>query len=169
MAEAIGLVASIVALAGAGAKIALTLYDVADSIGSAGKEARLIATEVSLFSQSLNAVSKSLGRSSGENGCLKEIARVVTKACESLLEELRSLLTELLSLPRSKSASYCKRIKWIFKKPKVCAIRASIESFKATLILLVATMDSAEASYKNAPEFIMYVFVLISITRTHIL
>jgi hypothetical protein len=156
MAE-IGLVASIIALAGTGAKLAMGLYTLADSIGSAGKEARQFASEISLFSQSLNAVSKSLDRKTDKNDRLVEIAQVVMKACESLLKDIR---TQLQDLPRGQHTvrAYCARIKWVLRKPKLRGIRVSIESFKSTLILLVATMDSAEASYCDAPEYIKCVF-----------
>jgi hypothetical protein len=152
MAE-VALIGSIIGLAGTCAKYALYLYTIADDIGSAGKEARTFATEISLFSQSLSAVSKSLERKSGKNDRLVEIAIVVTKACESLLEDLQALIGDLTLAPPNFTSLY-KRIKWVFQKPKICALRVSIESFKSTLILLVATIDSAEASYRTAPELI---------------
>jgi hypothetical protein len=96
-----------VGLAGAGAKLALVLFQIADSIGSARKEARAIAIEVSLFSQSLTAVSKCVEKKSNEQKCLKKIARVVTQACESLLEDLKAILKNLVTSPRSNFATYC--------------------------------------------------------------
>jgi hypothetical protein len=154
MAE-IGLVASIIGLAGAGAKLALILFQIADSIGSAGREARAVATEVSLFSQSLNAVSKCLEKKHEERNCLNEIAVVVTKACESLLDDLRAVLKQLAPSARFTFLTYCHRVRWILQKPKVNAMRSSVESFKSTLILLVTTMDSVEATHHNAPSAIL--------------
>ena len=50
MAE-IGLIASIIGVAGAGAQLSIALFQVAQSIGAAGQETRVIAAEISLFSQ----------------------------------------------------------------------------------------------------------------------
>ena len=156
MAEVVGLVASIIGIAGAGAKLALALYQFADAIGSAGHEARTIATEVSLFSQSLSAVSKSLDRKSSKDESLKDVAEAVTKACHSLIEDLRLFLKELLPTRKSTFDTYSKRVKWVLRKPKVRSLRSSIESVKSTLTLLVASVDTAEASRTHAPETIMY-------------
>jgi hypothetical protein len=149
------LCSSMIGLAGAGAKLALVLFQIADSIGSAGREARAVATEVSLFSQSLNAVSKCLEKKSDEQKCLKQIALVVTEACKSLLDDLRAVLKHLVFSPRLTLATYCHRVQWILQRPKVNAIRSSVESFKSTLVLLVATMDSVEATRHEAPDTIL--------------
>jgi predicted NACHT family NTPase len=90
-----GLITSITTVAGASAKLSLTLFQLADSIGSAGHEARLVGTEISLFSQSLNAVSKSLGRQSAESARLQEIAVVLYDACRGLLKDLKTLLEDV--------------------------------------------------------------------------
>lgn len=146
---------SMVGLAGAGAKLALVLFQIADSIGSAGKEARAVATEVSLFSQSLTAVSRCLEKKSDEQTALRRIALVVTEACESLLDDLRAVLKYLVTSPGSNFAAYCGRVQWILRRPKVNAMRRSVESFKSTLVLLIATMDSVEATHHQAPDTIL--------------
>ena len=56
MAE-VGLVASIVGIAGACAKLALGFYDIASSLGSAAKEAKSVASEISVISNVLTTLS----------------------------------------------------------------------------------------------------------------
>ena len=81
MAE-IGLVGSVIALAGAGAKLCMTLYTIADGVGSAGREARIIASGVAFFSQSLTAVSKILERETSEAARLHDIAQHLIPECQ---------------------------------------------------------------------------------------
>ncbi|KAK5119969.1 hypothetical protein LTR85_007045 [Meristemomyces frigidus] len=156
MAE-LGLVASIIGLAGSGAKLALSLYSIADSIGSAGREARIIAAEVSLFSQSLTALSKSLKRRTSQTSKLCETAQVLMVSCHSILEELSELVGELAPAScrvrrRNKMSELIARMKWLFRRPKMAFLRSSIESFKCTLTLLVSSMDLTEADEYSAPE-----------------
>ncbi|KAK5674309.1 hypothetical protein LTS10_012893 [Elasticomyces elasticus] len=155
MAEVLGLVSAILTLAGAGAKLGMTLYTIADGVGSAGREARLIADEVSLFSQALTALSKSLERRTSQSARLHTIAQELSVSCQAALVEL-SALAEELSLSggkkRRKLPTLVAKIKWMLQKPKVVFLRSSISSFKSTLILLVASMDYTEAVDRYAPE-----------------
>ncbi len=160
MAEVAGLVAAVIGLAGAGAKLALGLYNISDTIGSAGREVRTVATEISLFSQSLTALSKNLQRKIAETTKIYEIVLSLQQSCQSLLDELHTILEDLLPYSLMRSAS-CKqplrtrmKIKWVFQKPRVLFLRGSLESFKITLVLLVASIDYAEATSRNAPETI---------------
>jgi hypothetical protein len=155
MAEAVALVASIVGLAGTGAKLALQLYTIADGIGSAGAEARSIAKEITLFSQSLTAVSKSLERDGNADMRLHEIAKAVVEAAEGLVTDLQCLVEDLRPKSTTTMASYVKRIKWVLKKSKVQMMRSSVESFKTTLILLVATIDSVQARQTHQSSSVM--------------
>ncbi|KAK5733004.1 hypothetical protein LTR17_010011 [Elasticomyces elasticus] len=155
MAEVLGLVSAFLTLAGAGARLGMTLYTIADGVGSAGREARLIADEVSLFSQALTALSKSLERKTSQTARLHTIAHELSASCQATLVEL-SALAEELSLPggkkRRKLPALVGKIKWMLQKPKVAFLRSSISSFKSTLILLVASMDYTEAVDRHAPD-----------------
>lgn len=170
MAE-LGLVASIIALAGTGAKISLTLFAVADSIGSAARDARTIAREISGFSNALAAMSRCLERKTARSEQLREIALVLAEDCKTLLTDMTSLLGELASVQQAgvegnargtrvnsmgssalgRVRSLPARVAWVFQKPKVVFMRSAVESFKSTLVLLVSSMDYAEAAEKHAP------------------
>ena len=156
MAEVVGLVSSILALAGAGAKLGMTLYTIAEGVGSAGREARLIADEVSFFSHALTALSKSLERTTSQTARLHSIAQELAVSCQTVLLELSVLADELSPSKKTrwkgKVSSFIGKIKWLLQKPKVAFLRSSISSFKSTLTLLVASMDYAEAIERHAPE-----------------
>lgn len=156
MAE-IGLAASIVSIAGAGAQLSLSLYNIADSIGSAGIEARLIASEASLFSHCLTHFSKVLKPRDKGNDELHEVAHGVVKECRSVLRELRRLTKQLApskanKSQQPKSSKFIERVRWLLRRPKVAFMRSSISSFQATLNLLIATIDYKDAEERKLPE-----------------
>ena len=168
MAE-LGLIGSIISLAGVGAKLGMMLYTIADGVGSAGKEARIIAAEVSIFSQSLTTLSKSLERPVSEAIRFREVAETLIATCRVVVDQLSKLCDDLspsccLTRRRSKIANLGARFEWILQKPKVAFMRDSISSFKTSLVLLVASMDYSEALDHKAPEEIR--FVEIHVTRS---
>jgi hypothetical protein len=150
-----GLVATLIRLGGTGAKFALTLFTIADSLGSGGKDAKAFATDISHFSQSLAALSRSLERKSDEQDYLKELAVVVVKASESLLDDLQAFFEHLLPAEKATFESYNKGVKGIFQSPRAKAIRSSSVAFKSSLLLLAAASDSAEAKHRQAPGSIV--------------
>lgn len=90
----------------------------------------------------------------------------MTTASQSLLRDLKGLVDSLtLTTVVGRRAggggggfsvaAYVKRVKWVMQRPKVFTMRSSIESFKTTLILLVASMDSVEARQAMAPTGIL--------------
>jgi hypothetical protein len=60
MAELIGVISGVAAIAGVGFKLFKSLNDLAGSIGDAGKEISLIATEIRIFAEVLVVVRASL-------------------------------------------------------------------------------------------------------------
>lgn len=158
MAEVIGCAASIIGIAGFGSKLALNLYQLADALGSAGSEARNVASEISVFTQSLFEVSKIIERKNkATSQNMRGIVQTVIMASESLIKDIQVLIEDLGLAQTTKRTTWSTRIKWIMRKPRVLSLRASIESFKSTLILLIATSDTAEAYSRDAPESIMCV------------
>ena len=159
MAE-IGLVASIVNIAGAGAQLSLTLYHIAETVGSAALEAQIIATEASLLSQSLTQLSKTLNAGSTVDGELRSVVRGVMRQCRTVLRELRRLTKELApdksQLPQcDKTPGFLKRLKWLLRRPRVLFLRSCISSFSANLNLLITSIDYKVAVDRRLPEQLM--------------
>lgn len=154
MAE-IGLVASIVNIAGAGAQLSLTLYRIAETVGSAGFEAQIIAAETSLLSQSLTQLSKTLNGRTNDNE-LHGIVRGVMKQCRSVLRELRRLTKEIVPAKsqshQPSNPGFMARLRWLLRRPKVLFLRTCICSFSTNLNLLVTSLDYKDAVERNLPE-----------------
>ena len=76
MAE-IGLIASILGVAGAGLKMAMTLREVASQISDAARQIHDLATSVSLFSMTLKQI----------GNCIKDVSSAYSDGAVETLEE----------------------------------------------------------------------------------
>lgn len=144
MAE-IGAVASIVGLAGAGIKVSFALFDLADRIGSAGEEVKLVATELSLFCSVLQEVASVIqdDDTSQLTPAALLLVNEVTSRCREVVTEIDKIVSSLtkdqspFDLP---SLEWTSRVKWTFKRSKVQVQRQTLESCKSTLQLLLTTL-----------------------------
>jgi hypothetical protein len=151
MAE-LGLAGALVGLAGSGANLAIQLFRIADSIGSAAKESRITAADMSLFSQSLIAVGKLFDRPTA-NAEMYQIAQTLAAGCRPLFSDIRDIVEQLQPKdPKRSTVNVAARVKWVFRKSRVQFILSALASYKATLTLLVASMDLQHATETPLPE-----------------
>lgn len=92
---ALGLIASIIGVTGVGAKLAISFYEIADSISSADHEIGRIAAEVSSFAHVLSAVSKSPETETFPARQSGLVAKKIVEQCEEIFGELSNLLKPL--------------------------------------------------------------------------
>jgi len=158
MAEVIGLVASLITLAGASAQLARTLLDVANVIKSAEYEARLIAADINVFSSSLTQLSMVVDTPHIKTEKLREITVVLIAACKTLIEDLKMLIGEPVQQDPARRAFIISliqfRFRWIKVGPKVMFVKSLVDSFKTTILVLVSTMNLAVVLERNAPDSI---------------
>jgi hypothetical protein len=161
MAEIIAFTASLITLAGVGAKLAETLRNVVNTLRSAEYEVGLIAADISIFACSLTQLSKIISnREIPEAKRLHEIVDVLIPACSALIDELKKLIGDPMDF-RMKHSLWMRvlsiRFKWLVQGPKVAFIKSLVESFKSTLIFLVSTMDLAVVIHQDAQYEVRYV------------
>ena len=133
MAEAIGLAASIVGLAGAAASLSLTLYDFVGTVRYAKEEINILAIETS----DLSTVLDHLGMVLNQNkNCIipktVDTISTLTKRCERLLEQL----SVTVNLVKARAT----HIEWLLRKRKTQEIKSSLEGFKSNLSLIIQTV-----------------------------
>ncbi|KAI9708527.1 MAG: hypothetical protein M1820_003989 [Bogoriella megaspora] len=149
MAEVVGLVASILTLAETGFKISRSLLRIADDFGYAGSQLKAIGVEVRALSFVLQELRRRLqrlpvGSQEAVNVAVEVVALAKTdvNGIEDLLESLRPYGGQTLSLKM--------KFKWTFwKKSKFNLKRASLESLKLTLTMLMHTLDCIESGEVN--------------------
>lgn len=144
--------ASIIGIVSAGTKVTLVLSQLAADVGSAGKEARMIGSEIRSFC----AVVKTLGdtleqvQSSQYYAHCTELIKDMTDASLEMFTEILDASEKLRGMVKSKDRKDGKlnlvgRVQWaVFQKPKISVLRAAIEAYKSNLALMLHTLNTAE-------------------------
>lgn len=138
MAE-IGVIASIIQVAGAGLKLSQTLYQYADSVSSADRRVKDIAKEVQLTSfviQELGDIFKN-----SESSAL--LSKNAIKTADETLIECSTVFTELDAAINKTKRSAFGKFKFPFKEPKIELLRSHIDKLKSTLQLLMHVLSHA--------------------------
>jgi hypothetical protein len=148
MAE-IGAIASIIGVAGAGAKLSIVLFDFASTVGSAGLEIRQIGTEISLFCSVLVQLQSTLTRAKGYRYSISAIdtTQQILDRCQQVFKDIDSIVDGLRkpgAKPGEASVDLVARVKWTLKRSKVQLLRTTLESCKITLHLMLTTLDFAQ-------------------------
>ena len=150
MAE-IGLIASIVAVAGAGATLSIAIFDIASTIGTAGKELQDLSTEISLLCSVFKQLEMVLSHAHfHSSNTAVDTTQKILERCKEVFNESSDVVKNLL--PRKNdglggipSVDFVTRVKWLgFKNSKVKLIKSTLESYKLTLGIMLSTMQLAE-------------------------
>lgn len=153
--------ASIIAIVSAGTKVTLVLSKVGSELGSAGKEARMIASEIRSFCVVLKTLQKAVGqveRSPYYAQCRDVVADMTLASTEMFADVLDAAESvqkmtsgSTKNTPgKDESMSVRQRVNWVlFKKPKITMLRASLESYKSTMVLLLGTINISERSARR--------------------
>ncbi|KAI9711285.1 MAG: hypothetical protein M1820_002272 [Bogoriella megaspora] len=144
MAEAVGLIASILTIAETGFKVSKSLIRIADDLAQAGSQLKAIGAEVRALSFVLHELRRRLQRlPEGSQKAVNTAAEVVALA-RSDIDDIEGLL-QSLQTDEERSLRWTKKLKWAFwKKSKVNLRRASLDSIKLTLTMLMHTLDFVE-------------------------
>ncbi|KAF2471402.1 uncharacterized protein BDR25DRAFT_342663 [Lindgomyces ingoldianus] len=159
------LAASIIGIVSAGTKVTLVLSQLAADVGSAGKEARMIGSEI----RALCAVVKTLGETleqvqdSAYYSHCAEMTKDMTEASMEMFTEILDASESVRGMSKGKDGKFglVGKLQWVvFQKPKITILRAALEAYKSNLALMLGTLNTAEkvtrrASMKNTPEIII--------------
>lgn len=153
--------ASIIAIVSAGTKVTLVLSKVGSELGSAGKEARMIASEIRSFCTVLKVLQKAVGQveNSPYYAQCKDVVADMTLASTEMFTDVLDAAESVKKIAtgatksnsgKDESMSVRQRLSWVlFKKPKITMLRASLESYKSTLVLLLGTINISERSARR--------------------
>lgn len=144
MAE-IGLIASIVSVAGAGLQIAMSLRQLASEIREAAREVHDVATSVSLFSMTLKQVGNCVkdNASPHSESALDTLEDIIMN-CRSNFNKIESMISQVRKdtyrQHDKESMSLGRRVQWVFKKSKVKYLTSQLESSKLTLSIMLQVL-----------------------------
>ena len=159
MAELVGLIASITGIAGVGAKLSVQLFDLTSQVGSARQDVAAVGQDISVFAAVLGHIATTLETPSVVRFSEDAVrtASWITSRAEAIFMELEEVINGIVPAAgttqenKPTSMSVSKRVKWVFKRQRVVQFRASLESMKLTLQLMLTTVEiSGKMQYRRS-------------------
>jgi hypothetical protein len=144
MAE-LGAIASVIGIAGAGAKLSIACIEFASKIGSAGSEIVAVGTEISQFCVVLKQIEATLTKAKQTvRYSLTAVLAIesITQQCRPVFQEIENILDGLKK--DNKEPNFLSRLAWVLKRSKVQLLRKTLESSKLTLLCMLMTLLFAE-------------------------
>jgi hypothetical protein len=139
MAETVGLIASVIQVAGAGLKLSQTLYQYVDGVATADRRIRDIAKEIQLTS----FVIEELGEIFKNDETSTLLSKNAVKTANETMKECSSVFTEIdATLKKSKKNTFG-RLMLPFRDTKIELLRNHIDKLKSTLQLLMQVLTYA--------------------------
>src|ERR1700759_2063169 len=150
----VNLATSIVGIVSAGTKTTLVLTKVAADLGTAGHEARLIASEIRCMCTILKTLAdtiENLEKSAYYSHC-EDVTASLTAASLNMFDEildvtegLRRMIGDSDGEGNGKKFGIRKRMVWMaFQKPKIVSLRAQLEAYKSNLALMLGTIEASQ-------------------------
>lgn len=142
MAELVGLVSAITALVGTGYKVAKTISDCVDELGTAADQIMLIATDTKAMTRIFQELKIRLKNSKNVTVRVLLLAEEIVELGQRALRNIEECLIPLIP-GIGKSSDPRRKARWLFAKSKITSRRASLDSLKLTITVLLLTMDRA--------------------------
>lgn len=139
MAEVVGLVASVIQVAGAGLKLSQTLYQYADGVATADRRIRDIAKDVKLTS----LVIDELGNVFKQDETARLISRSAVTTAEETMKECSTVFSEIDTMLAKSRKGTMGRLMLPFRDKKIELLRSHIDKLKSTLQLLMQVLVHA--------------------------
>lgn len=170
MAEVLGIAASIIQIAGVGAKLSTALYDYGSSAGRANREVADIASDVEITANALDSV----GRVFEDEKSSSVVSEKAVQDAKNLIERCGSVFREIEELTDKrrvvgkdgrKRLSLLGRATFPFKEPRVQLLQGRLESLKNSLILLFHVLQLANNRAKGSvPQHSILVATMLTTT-----
>jgi hypothetical protein len=154
MAEVVGLVASIVQIAGAGCKLSASLYNFTTSAVRADQDITDIAGDVELTSNALESVGKVFETEEAKSVVSKKAiqdANNLIKRCEAVFKDISELVDKRRKVCKDgkKSLSMMGKLSWPMKEQRVELHRRRLDSLKNSLVLLLHVLQLAQGQARG--------------------
>ncbi|KAF1849092.1 uncharacterized protein K460DRAFT_84958 [Cucurbitaria berberidis CBS 394.84] len=157
MAEILGLAASVIQIAGAGAKLSTALYNFTSSAARADQEIRDIAGDVELTSNALESVGEVFETEDAKSIVSKKAiqdANQIIKRCEEVFNEVSQMIEKRTKVGKDgkKSLSIMGKLSWPMREQRVELNRKRLESLKHSLILFLHVLQLAQGQVRGKVE-----------------
>ena len=138
--DGISAAASVASLAAVGVSLSKTLYDVVATINGGKEEIKDIANNVSLLALVLDQLQDVLGRERlFFRPALEQNAQIIVSRCETIFNDIAFHTGSAKGVSAS-------RLVWYFRRERVKPLRASLESLKSTLNIVLHIVQLAKTT-----------------------
>jgi hypothetical protein len=145
MAEVVGLVASVVQLAGAGLKLSQALYQYADGVATADRRIKKIAKDVELTS----LVVQELGEIFKKDETANLISVNAVKTANETIKECSEVFKDIQVILDKSRLGKMGRLLLPFRDNKIELLRSQLDKLKSTLELLMQVLMHAQLVSSN--------------------
>lgn len=145
MAEVVGLVASVIQVAGAGLKLSQTLYQYADGVATADRRIKDIAKEIELTS----FVIEDLGAIFNQDENATIISSNAVRTANETMKECSVVFAEISATLKKSKKNTFGRLMLPFRDLKIQLLRDHIDKLKSTLTLLMQVLSHAQLVKSN--------------------
>jgi hypothetical protein len=154
MAEAVGLAASILQLAGAGTKLSIALYNFTNSAAHADRDVKYISDDVELTINALESVGKVFQTQNAEFIVSKKAiqdANNLIRKCEDVFKEISGIVEKRMRTDKDGKRSLSVRgiLSYPMKEPRIELNRRRLESLKNSLMLLLHVLQLAQSQARG--------------------
>ncbi|KAF3034229.1 DNA-directed RNA polymerase II subunit RPB1 [Didymella heteroderae] len=139
MAELLGLVASVIQVAGAGIQLSKTLYDYVDGVTTADRRIKDIATEIKMTS----IVIEELGDVFKHEETASLVSNKAVKTANDTITECSALFAQIDATLRKSRKNTVGRLFLPFRDTKLELLRSHVDKLKSTLQLLMQVLTHA--------------------------
>jgi len=166
--------ATIIGFAAAGLKLSFTLYAFAAAVGSAGKEIRQSAKDISLFSSVLRQLGIKMEEAHKAGFVANEafdLTKEIIAECRSVFDELEAMIEKATTMEKVKvvkmaeddltvkevdrdkmTVSFGRRLLYLFQKAEISDQRNRLESLKSSLQVMLALITFTERAQSFMAE-----------------
>ena len=147
MAEAFGLAAGVLQVAGFGAEVSSTLFKCAKKIHNASEELEEIASQVGTTSISLrrvDALLKDPTTKALRTQKLYDDTNTVSKGCSEVFHELDNYVKSFDSKPGFGKMAFRSKVRWSFDSSKVHGLGSVLRRYSDVLHLMISVMAIVE-------------------------
>ncbi|KAH7393961.1 hypothetical protein DE146DRAFT_660391 [Phaeosphaeria sp. MPI-PUGE-AT-0046c] len=154
------LVAGIAGVAAAAIKVSVSMNDLAEELGSAGRDVRYIGNDMAGFSQVLRLIQSSLEESIKTAGStviqsVFDTLPQLVEQCTLVYDEADGLMLAIKGSNGKESFNVFQRFKFVFYKGRITILRSLLDSSKSTLNLLLVTLNIEMAKNRSPDKALM--------------
>jgi len=139
MAELVGLVSAITAIAATGFKISRTISTIAEEFGTVGPQLKAIATNTQAVAWILDELKVRLLNTNGiVSKDAVEVVQKIVAQCQLEIDDINKCVAPISC--DGKEFSPRQRLKWLLAKPKLTTKMAALDSLKLTLSMYICAI-----------------------------